>query len=73
MISMSRCAWVPKPCPGWTRSSFLVDHAQGAEPHVLRIVVLGERECVEGLEPAVLGKTPFLAAADFHHGEVPLQ
>src|SRR5262245_56783687 len=32
-----------------------VDHPERAEPHVLRIVVIGEREAVIGPQPAVIG------------------
>jgi hypothetical protein len=30
-------------------------------------VVVGEREAVEGVEPAVVGMAPFIAAADLDH------
>jgi hypothetical protein len=35
-----------------------VDDAQVAHAHVGRVVVVGEREAVETLEPAVVGVTP---------------
>ena len=46
--------------------AIFVDDAKGAEAHVLRVVVVGERERVERLEPAMLGKAPFGATADLH-------
>src|SRR5262245_61607747 len=36
------------------RHAILVDHAQRAEPHVLRIVVIRERKRVPAVEPAML-------------------
>jgi hypothetical protein len=45
----------------------LVDDAKGAEPHVLRVVVIREGKGVEGAKPAVLGKASFVAAANLHH------
>ncbi len=43
---MSRCGCVPKPRA--RRDAVLVDHAQRAEAHVRRVVVVGEREGVAG-------------------------
>ena len=37
------------------RDAVVVDHAQRAEAHVLGVVVVGEREGVVGVEPAVVG------------------
>ena len=37
----------------------LVDDAQVAEAHVARVVVVGEREAVPALEPAVVGVAAF--------------
>ncbi len=48
----------------------LVDDAKGAEPHVLRVLVVREGKGVEGAKPAVLGKASFLAAANLHHGRL---
>jgi hypothetical protein len=45
----------------------LVDHAQRAETHVLRVVIIGEGEAVVGVEPAVIGMAPVGAAAQFGH------
>jgi hypothetical protein len=42
----------------------LVDDAQRPEAHVLGVVVVGEGEAVEGVEPPVLGVAPFVGAAD---------
>ncbi len=49
----------------------LVDHAQRTVLLVHRIVVIGEREGVVRLEPAVIGITPIQAPAYFEH-EAPL-
>ena len=43
---------MPKPSPGC--DAVLVDHAQRAEAHVLRVVVVGEGEGVIAVEPAVV-------------------
>jgi len=45
-----------------------VDHAQVAEAHVLGIVVVGEREAVERLQPAVVGEAPLFGSAQRDHG-----
>jgi hypothetical protein len=42
----------------------LVDHAQRAEAHVLVVVVVGEAERVPAVEPAVVGATALVGAAD---------
>jgi hypothetical protein len=47
--------------------AILVDHAQRAEAHVIGIVVAGEGEAVEGVEPAMLRMAALLAAADLDH------
>jgi hypothetical protein len=50
----------------------LVDDAQGAEAHVPRVVIIGEREGVVGVEPAVVGVATFVGASDEHgreHGD----
>ena len=49
----------------------LVDHAQGAEAHVARVVVVGEREGVAALEPAVAREPALVAAADPDHARAP--
>jgi len=41
----------------------LVDHAQIAPAHVLWVEVLGKREAVVALEPAVVGQAPFSGSA----------
>ena len=53
MISMSR--WRVGAEAGARRDAVLVDDAQVAEAHVRRVVVVGEREAVVGLQPAVVG------------------
>src|SRR6266571_6811648 len=45
----------------------LVDHAQHAVAHVARIVIIGEREAVVRIEPAVIGMAAFAAAAQLDH------
>ena len=47
--------------------AILVDHAQRAELDVLRIEVVGERERVVRLEPAVIGIAALEAPTDFLH------
>src|SRR5688572_27735297 len=49
------------------RDAILVDHAQRAELDVVRIEVVGERERVIRLEPAVIGIAALEAATDFLH------
>jgi hypothetical protein len=44
-----------------------VDHAQRAEAHVRRVVVVGERERVEAVEPAVLGVAARGGGSHCHH------
>src|SRR5262249_25020836 len=44
----------------------IVDDAQRTEAHVLGIVVVGEREAVIRVEPAVLGVPALACAWDFH-------
>ena len=63
---MSRWPWVPKPAPA--AHAVLVDHAQRPELDVLGIEVIGEREGVIGLQPAVVGVAAFVAASDLVHG-----
>jgi hypothetical protein len=45
----------------------LVDHPQRTKIDVLGIEVVGEREGVERLEPAVIGHSALVAAPDFLH------
>jgi hypothetical protein len=49
----------------------LVDHAQAPETHVARVVVVGEREGVEGAKPAVVGEAAFVGLANFDHVSAP--
>jgi hypothetical protein len=55
---------------GAGRDAVLVDDAQVAPTHVLGVVVVGEREAVVRVQPAVVGMASFLGAADGQHGEV---
>ncbi|MNO00548.1 hypothetical protein D3C81_2204630 [compost metagenome] len=45
----------------------VVDHAQRAKAHVSGIVVVGEGKGVKGIEPAMVGVTPFGGAANRKH------
>ena len=65
---MSRCGCVPKPLP--RRDAVLVDHAQRAEAHVRGVVVVGERERVVRVEPAVVGVAALPGATDCDIGGV---
>ena len=65
MISMSRWPCVPKPVPGWTRSSLMT---RKAEADLLGVVIVGERKAVEGLQPAVVGVAALVTASDLVHG-----
>ena len=49
---MSRWGWVGKPPDGL--DAVFVDDAQRAEAHVPLVVIVGEREGVAAVEPAVL-------------------
>ena len=51
----------------------LVDDAQVAEAHVARIVVVGEREAVLALQPAVIGVAPFGRFAQGDHSKLSLR
>ncbi len=48
----------------------LVDHPQRPELDVFGIEVVGERKGVVGLEPAVIGVAPFVAAANLDHADL---
>jgi hypothetical protein len=51
-----------------------IDDAQRAELDVLRVHVIGKREAVIRLEPAVVCVTAILRGADFNHfDESPIQ
>ena len=45
----------------------IVNHAERAEPHPLRIMIVGEGESVIAIQPAVVGVTPFVCFSDRHH------
>ena len=49
------------------RDVVLVDHPQRPELDVLGIIIIGEAEGVEGVEPAVLGVAPFVGFAHLDH------
>jgi len=49
------------------RDAVLVDHPERTEPHVGRVVVIGEGEAVAGVEPPVAGVASVLALPDGHH------
>ncbi|MNT22915.1 hypothetical protein D3C72_1583170 [compost metagenome] len=53
------------------RDAVLVDHPQHREAHVGGIVVVGEREGVVGVEPAVIGMAALVAGAKGQHGGPP--
>ena len=50
---MSRWPCVPKPVPGATRSSLMTRSVP--KPMCARVVVVGEREGVAAVQPAVVG------------------
>jgi hypothetical protein len=52
---------------GAGQHAILVDDAQRAEFDEPRIVVLGKRKAVKGLEPSVIGKSSFLTASHRVH------
>src|SRR5262249_2188364 len=47
--------------------AILVDYAQAAKAHELRIVIVAERKRVIGVEPAVVGMAPILTLANLNH------
>src|ERR1700730_19477306 len=49
-----------------------VNHTKAAEGHVLRIVVIGERECMVGVEPPMLGVASLLTPANPNHLSISL-
>ncbi|KOT02070.1 hypothetical protein DM50_3077 [Burkholderia mallei] len=49
------------------RDAIVVQHAQRAEMHVLRIAIVGERKAVMGIEPAMIGVAAIARAADLEH------
>jgi hypothetical protein len=50
-------------------NAVLVDHAQVAEPHVLRVVIVGERKRVVALEPAMIGVATVRRFANADHAK----
>ena len=65
MISISRWLCVPNPIPGATRSSLITRNAP--KPHLLGIVIIGERKRVIRVEPAMIGMTAIGRFADGQH------
>ena len=57
---------------GW-RNSILVDDAQGAEAHVVGIVVVGKREGEVGIEPTVICVAALGGRTDRQHCVTPCQ
>ena len=49
------------------RGNVLVDHPQVAKAHVCGVVVIGKREGMEALQPAVVGKTTVGTASEGDH------
>ena len=62
---MSRWPCVPKPCPGC--DAVLVEDPQRPESRVSGVVVVGEGERVEGVEPAVVEVPALAGAANLDH------
>ncbi len=57
-----------RPEAGSGRDAVVVDHAQAAEAHVPRVVVLAERERVAAVEPAPVGLAALGGRSDGDHG-----
>jgi hypothetical protein len=51
--------------------TILVDNTQAAESHVPGIVVVGETECVIGIEPSVVGVATFICGSNRNHTSTP--
>src|SRR5580692_551709 len=49
------------------RNDILIDHAQRAEAHVMRIAIIAERKTVPGIEPVDLGGAAFVGFAQCQH------
>ena len=49
------------------RDTVFIDHAQRAEAHMLRIVVVGERKAVPGIQPSMVGMTALIGLAYLIH------
>ena len=47
----------------------IVDDAQAAEAHPLRVVIIREAESVIRVQPAVFGMPSFVCFSYFHHGK----
>jgi hypothetical protein len=55
---------------GAGRNAVFVDDAQVAPAHVRRVVIVGKREAVARLQPAVVGKAALFGLADLDHGQL---
>ncbi|KAG0768036.1 hypothetical protein G6F22_017554 [Rhizopus arrhizus] len=53
-------------------NAVVIDHAQCAEAHVSRVVVVGEGEGMAGGQPAMLGQATGSALADLQHDGISL-
>jgi hypothetical protein len=69
-ISMSRWACLPIPAPRATRSS--IDHAQAAETHELRVLIIRKGECAVGVKPAMVGMASPRTSPRLNHFGNPL-
>src|SRR5437667_5670741 len=47
----------------------IIDHAQAAEAHPLRVMIIREAESVISIQPAVFGVAPLISFSYFHHGD----
>src|SRR5262245_13823186 len=45
----------------------VVDHAQGTEAHVVRVVIVAERKRVPGVQPAMIKMAAFLGFTNLDH------
>ena len=45
----------------------LIDDSEGAESHVAGVVILIEGETVAGVQPPMIGATPFFTATNRNH------
>src|ERR1051325_8958052 len=67
---ISLCCTPVPPEAGARRDAILVDHAQGAESHELRIVVIGEGEGVVRVQPPVIEVPALLGLANVNHADL---
>src|ERR1700677_1001407 len=55
------------PEPLSRRDDILIQHPQGAELHVLRVVILIERKCESGIQPRQLVVAALVTRSDLNH------